>query len=242
MRMPRQPRLVIPGIALHIVQRGNNRGACFSDDTDRLCYLTYLRKLSAKYGCEVHAYCLMTNHVHLLATPRDSDSCTSLMRDLGQSYVKYFNRRHRRSGTLWEGRYRSCVVESASYALACHRYIELNPVRAGLVGHPAVYAWSSYAVNAGFNVDSAITPHPEYLALATTPNRRYVTYRRLLDEGVDEVTLTAIRGSTNAGLPLGSDAFKAKLQADGWKVTHQRPGPLPAAVKAQDEIQMKIVL
>lgn len=240
--MPRQPRLALPGIALHIVQRGNNRGRCFSEDTDYLCYLTYLRKFALKYRCAVHAYCLMTNHVHILATPLASDSCTSLMRDLGQSYVKYFNRRHRRTGTLWEGRYRSCVVESSSYVLACYRYVELNPVRAGMVHHPSAYAWSSYAVNAGLNFDSLVTSHPEYLAMAADPNRRCGDYRALLDGGVDEITLTAIRDATNSSLPLCSDGFKAKLQADGRKVGHLRPGPQAAAVKAEDALQLKIVL
>lgn len=240
--MPRQPRLALPGIALHIVQRGNNRGICFSGDTDYLCYLTYLRKFSQKYRCDVHAYCLMTNHVHILATPWASDSCTSLMRDLGQSYVKYFNRRHNRTGTLWEGRYRSCVVESSSYVLACYRYVELNPLRAGMVRHPSAYAWSSYAVNAGFNFDPLVTAHPEYLAMAANPSRRYIDYRRLLDDGVDEVTMTAIRDATNSSLPLCSDAFKAKLQAGGRKVRHLRPGPQPAAVKAEEDLQLKIVL
>jgi len=240
--MARQPRLALPDVALHIIQRGNNRGMCFSGDTDYLCYLAYLRRFSQKYRCMVHAYCLMTNHVHILATPSESDSCTSFMRDLGQSYVKYFNRRHRRTGTLWEGRYRSCVVESSTYVLACYRYIELNPVRAGMVHHPSAYAWSSYAVNAGFSCDDLVTPHSEYLAIAANPNRRSIDYRRLLDDGLDEVTTTAIRDATNSSLPLCSDAFKADLQAGGRKVGHLRPGPQPAAVKAADALQLKIVL
>src|SRR5215213_4820587 len=137
--MPRQPRLLLPGVALHIVQRGNNRNACFVGDHDYLCYLTYLRKLSPKHGCVVHAYCLMTNHVHLLLTPDSPEACTNLIRDLGRHYVPYFNRRHGRTGTLWEGRYRSCVVESGDYVLACYRYIEMNPVRAGMVAHPGTH-------------------------------------------------------------------------------------------------------
>src|SRR5258706_826975 len=133
--MPRQPRLILPGVALHIIQRGNNRGACFVDESDYRLYLLHLRELAFKLECRVHAYCLMTNHVHLLLTPVSSDACVALMRDLGQRYVQYFNRRHHRTGTLWEGRFRSCVAESASYALACYRYIELNPVRASMVDH-----------------------------------------------------------------------------------------------------------
>lgn len=147
--MPRQPRLILPEVAVHIIQRGNNRGACFHADSDYLVYLLHLRELSSKFDCSVHAYCLMPNHVHLLLTPGSPDSCTGLMRDLGQRYVQYFNRRHRRSGTLWEGRFRSCVAESARYVLACYRYIELNPVRAGLVSDPRAYPWSSFRANVG---------------------------------------------------------------------------------------------
>ena len=240
--MPRQPRLVFPGVALHIVQRGNNRGACFLSDGDYLCYLSYLRKLSARHEVAVHAYCLMTNHVHLLATPGDPESCTNLMRDLGQSYVKYFNRRHGRSGTLWEGRFRSSVVESASYVLACYRYIEMNAVRAGMVTHPSAYAWSSYATNSGFDVDPLLSAHPEYEALAATPTRRYVAYRRLVDDAIDETMLAAIRDATKGNLPLCSDSFKAELQAGGRKVVRGRPGPRTETDKPENVGQLKIVL
>src|SRR5437762_54021 len=131
--MPRQPRFVVPDIALHVRQRGNNGQACFVADGDRLVYLANLRELCAKTRCVLHAYCLMTNHVHLLLTPPDAASCASLMRDLGQRYVQYFNRRHGRTGTLWERRYRSCLVDSAHYGLGCYRSIERNPVRARMV-------------------------------------------------------------------------------------------------------------
>src|SRR5919108_4755350 len=142
-RMPRPPRLIVPGVAVHLIQRGNNRATCFLSDADYLVYLAYLRQLSEKYECAVHAYCLMTNHVHLLVTPRAAGGCTALMRDLRQRYVQYFNRRHERTGALWEGRFRSCLVESALFVLGCYRYIELNPVRAGIVHHPSGYLWSS---------------------------------------------------------------------------------------------------
>ena len=146
--MPRPLRLIVPGVAVHLIQRGNNRVACFSHDNDYLMYLAHLRQLAEKYECAVHAYCLMTNHVHLLITPNAAGACTGLMRDLGQRYVQYFNRRHERTGTLWEGRFRSCLVESAHYVLACYRYIELNPVRARMVDDPAEYRWSSYRCHA----------------------------------------------------------------------------------------------
>src|SRR3954465_1524351 len=134
--MARQPRVVLPGVAMHIVQRGNNRVRCFGADEDFTVYVALLRQLLRKADCVVHAYCLMPNHVHLLATPQRPDSCAVLMKDLSQRYAHYFNEKYQRTGTLWEGRFRSCVAESARYALACYRYIELNPVRAGIVPHP----------------------------------------------------------------------------------------------------------
>ena len=184
--MARHPRLVFPGVGLHINQRGNNRNACFRQDGDYLTYLTYLRHLSVKYGCEVHAYCLMTNHIHLLLTPTEADACAPLMRDLGSCYVRYYNRKHARSGTLWEGRFRSCMVESARYMLACYRYIELNPVRAGMVGHASAYPWSSYAANAGVRADPLVTPNNEYLALAADVAARQAAYRGLFEEDMEE--------------------------------------------------------
>lgn len=167
--MARPVRLILPGVAAHIIQRGNNRSACFQQDSDYLTYLGYLRHLSSKYRCEVHAYCLMTNHVHLLVTPSMKGACALLMRDLGRCYVRYFNRRYKRTGTLWEGRFRSCIAESANYVLACYRYIELNPVRARMADHPSGYLWSSYAINAGMRSDPLIRSHVEFSALAADP-------------------------------------------------------------------------
>jgi putative transposase len=168
--MARPLRYVLPDVAVHIIQRGVNRVACFRVDADYLVYLSYLRQLSEKHDCAVHAYCLMTNHVHLLLTPTAADSCTRLMRDLGRRYVPYFNHRHERTGTLWEGRFRSCIAESARYVLACYRYIELNPVRAEMVEHPRDYPWSSYAANSGAFTDGLVSQHPEFAALATDPD------------------------------------------------------------------------
>src|SRR5262245_55096917 len=159
--MPRGPRVIIPQIALHVVQRGHDRRSCFQKDTDYLVYLSCLRELLATTSCALHAYCLMTNHVHLLLTPPTSSACASLMRNVGQRYVQYFNRCYQRSGTLWEGRFRSCLVDSAQYVIACHRYIELNPVRAGMVTAPTAYRWSSYNGNSGLAPNRLLTPHPE---------------------------------------------------------------------------------
>src|SRR5438105_8217063 len=181
--MPRLPRLIVPDIAVHIVQRGNDRQACFREDSDYLVYLLHLRDLATKTQCALHAYCLMTNHVHLLLTPRDAQGCATLMRDLGQRYVQYFNSRHARTGTLWEGRFRSCLADSSQYVLACHRYIELNPVRAGMVSSPGAYRWSSHRGNSGALQNKMLGAHVEYLALGGDEASRHAAYRQLFDTG-----------------------------------------------------------
>ena len=221
--MARHPRLIHPGVAVHVVQRGNNRNACFAADSDYLTYLALLRHLASKYACAVHAYCLMTNHVHLLLTPSETDSCGLMMRDLGRSYVRYFNRRHGRTGTLWEGRFRSCLVESARYVLACYRYVELNPVRAAMVAQADAYFWSSYAANSGLRWDPLVSPHSEYLALSQREGTRCAEYRRLVGMGLDASLLTAIRGSTQGGYPLVSDSYKTRLA--GARTERGKPGP-----------------
>jgi REP-associated tyrosine transposase len=224
--MARRLRHILPGVAVHLIQRGVNRAACFGAEADYLVYLSHVRQLSAKHGCAIHAYCLMTNHVHLLLTPSAAESCTALMRDLGRRYVPYFNRRHQRTGTLWEGRFRSCIVESASYVLACHRYIELNPVRARMVHHPSGYLWSSYAVSSGACSDPFVSPHPEFAALSADSQKRHAAYRALFDSELDETMLEAIRDATNGGYPLASDAFKNSVIAPlGWKTGPRKPGP-----------------
>lgn len=218
--MPRQMRLVIPGVALHVIQRGNNRGACFRARSDYLLYLLHLHELAKKFGCAVHAYCLMPNHVHLLLTPSSEDGCMGTMRELGQRYVQYFNRRHGRTGTLWEGRYRSCLVQSAEYVLACYRYIELNPVRAALAERPDAYEWSSHRGNLGMQSDSLLSPHPEFAALGSAR-----AYLGLFDQALAPELLREIRESTNAGYPLGSEAFKSTVVAPtGHKLVPGKPG------------------
>jgi putative transposase len=145
--MPRRPRIIVPGIPLHLIQRGNNRQACFFADADYLTYLDWLDDYAKSTGCLIHAFVLMTNHVHLLLTPEKQDSAGNLMKRLGQRYVQYINRSYRRSGTLWEGRFRSCIVQQEEYLFSCQRYIEMNPVRAGIIQHPDEYQWSSYQAN-----------------------------------------------------------------------------------------------
>ena len=163
--MPRRARIVLPNVPIHLIQRGNNRHACFFADEDYRFYLDWLAKHAGKTGCRVHAYVLMTNHVHLLLSSDKADAPGALMKALGQRYVQYVNRTYRRSGTLWEGRFRSCPIQEETYLLACQRYIELNPVRAGMVPHPAEYRWSSYRANAQGEADALLQPHPLYTAL-----------------------------------------------------------------------------
>jgi len=223
--MARHPRLVVPGVALHIRQRRVDGRACFAEESDYLVYLSNMRELAGKTGCAIHAYCLMTNHVHLLISPPDARSCASMMRDLGQRYVSYFNRRHTRSGTLWEGRFRSCLVESPRYVLECHRYIELNPVRARMVDAAAAYLWSSHRANVGEAVDPSLSEHEVLAAMAEERSDRLRAYRTFCGEAESEEFLAAVREATNGGFPLVGESLKAQLQANGSRVARGKPGP-----------------
>jgi REP-associated tyrosine transposase len=233
--MARQPRLIVPDLALHIVQRGVDRQDCFNEETDRLVYLSLLRELCAQTHCAVHAYCLMTNHVHLLLTPLTADGPSVLMRKLGQRYVPYFNRRYERTGTLWQGRFKSCLVESARYVLGCHRYIECNPARAGMVPHPGAYRWSSYDANVGLAEDPLLTPHVEYLALGLDHRASRAAYRGLFDDALDPTLVKAIREATQGGYPLVGDAMKDRLARQAKrKLERCKPGPAPARRSGPD--------
>jgi putative transposase len=205
--MSRPPRLILPAVPLHIIQRGNNRAPCFSNTTDYLVYLTLLRQYAAATACHVHAYVLMTNHVHLLLSTGSRTGPSVLMRRLGQHYVQYFNRRHRRSGTLWEGRFRSCLVDSERYLLVCQRYIEMNPVRARMVETPDAYPWSSYRANALGADDPLVTPHLVYSGLGTHEAERRAAYRHLFLDDISEQLLEEIRRAGNSSRPLGSASF-----------------------------------
>lgn len=209
--MPRRSRLSMPGIPWHIIQRGNNRSACFYADEDYHRYLDILKELAYKYGCMIHAYVLMTNHVHLLLTPEKKDSASLLMKHLGQRYVQYINRTYKRSGTLWEGRYRSCLTQSVDYVLACYRYIELNPVRAGMVDHPRDYPWSSYKINAEGKMSDVITPNDQYLQLGISKSLCSEAYRELFKAHLDTDIIDRIRTSTNGNYALGGDRFKEEI-------------------------------
>ena len=209
--MPRRARLAVAGIPWHIIQRGNNRSVCFYAEADYLFYLKTLADQASKYGCQIHAYCLMTNHVHLLVTPERKDSASLMMKHLGQRYVQYINRSYRRSGALWEGRFRSCLARDEGYMLVCYRYIELNPVRANMVDHPGEYRWSSYATNAQGLCNPIITPHAQYLSLADTWSDRYKAYRALFTSHMEANLLDEIRHATNGNYALGNNRFKEEI-------------------------------
>jgi putative transposase len=223
--MGRHARLIVPGVALHVYQRGNNHQDCFRDRTDHVVYRAIMRDLFSTRPCALHAYCLMTNHVHLLLTPENMTACALLMRDLAGCYAGYFNRRYGRSGTLWEGRFGSCVVDSAHYVLGCYRYVELNPVRAGMVRAALDYEWSSARDNCGQASSHLLTPHAEYAALGEDDPWRQRAYRQLLDSGDEPLALKALREATGSGLPLVGEPLKAQLQATGARIARGKPGP-----------------
>jgi putative transposase len=202
--MTRRPRLVLSAVPLHIIQRGNNRAPCFACETDYLVYLALARQYAAEAACQIHAYVLMTNHVHLLLSSESTTGPSVLMRRLGQHYVQYFNRNHGRTGTLWEGRFRSCLVESERYLLICQRYIELNPVRAGMVAEPGQYLWSSYRANALGVDDSLLTPHLIYTGLGKHGGERHAAYRSLFMEALPDDMLARIRRASNSNTAFGA--------------------------------------
>jgi putative transposase len=206
--MPRRARLRIAGLPLHVVQRGNDKKPCFFSDRDRVLYLGLLQELLARHRCRLHAYVLMTNHVHLLLTPEREESISNLMKNLGQRYVQYVNRTNARSGSLWEGRFRSSIVDSENYLFLCYRYVELNPVRAGMVRRPLDYAWSSHRTNAAGEPSPIVTPHPNFDALASCDASRRVAYSALFDKDPTEAELKLIRDSSNGGFALGNQAFR----------------------------------
>jgi len=229
--MARQPRIDLPGIPQHILQRGNNRLPCFLDDADRRRYLTLLGEALLDTNCRLHAYVLMDNHVHLLATPPEIGAIARLMQKLGRSYVGQFNARHRRTGTLWEGRYKACLVDSESHVLRCHRYIDLNPVRARMIDDPAAFPWSSCANHCGHRMDALLTSHPAYTALGSTPYARTEAYRHLLHETLSDDDLSAIRTYLQQQRALGKDDFRAMVEVKTRRFAGVRPAHRPARAK-----------
>jgi putative transposase len=241
--MPRRARIMTTGVPVHLVHRGNNRSACFAGDEDRAFYLFHLGRMLARYGCALHAYCLMTNHVHLLLTPNKDRSCALLMKNVAQLHTQYMNRTYGRSGSLWEGRYRSSLVQAEDYLLACYRYIEMNPVRASLVPHPRDYPWSSYRANAEGVANTLLTPHGEYLRLGMRLAERIEAYAALFACPLDEARLAAIRTAVNGGFALGGEAFKHRMAIVlGRRVQPARPGRKPARKSLTDDGQALLEL
>ncbi len=211
--MPRRARIALPNVPIHLIQRGNNRQPCFFAEEDYRRYLDWLAEYALKLRCQVHAYMLMTNHVHLLISSDRADAGGALMKLLGQRYVQYVNRVYRRSGTLWEGRFRSCLVQEEDYLLGCQRYIEMNPVRANMVAHPADYKWSSYRANAQGERDALVQPHALYEALGEDEISRQAAYRELFRYELEPGLVDEIRRATNGNFVLGSGRFAAEVSS-----------------------------
>jgi putative transposase len=225
--MPRQRRLDLPGVPQHVIQRGNNRQPCFLRVQDYRCYLSQLGEAALAHGCRVHAYVLMTNHVHLLMTPEVTGAVARTMQALGRRYVGYFNATYRRSGTLWEGRYKSCLIDSERYLLTCYRYIELNPVRAAMVEAPSDYAWSSYRANAEGVTDRLVHPHDEYAQLGATVDERCAAYRALFLEAIGEDRMSETRAYVQQQRALGTSRFQDAIEAELRRVATVRPRGWP---------------
>ena len=223
--MPRKPRFYLPGIPVHIVQRGNCRQAVFFSDHDYAAYLRWLHEGCLKHGCRIHAYVLMTNHVHLLMTPQSHESISRAIQYVGRRYVSYVNRCYGKSGTLWEGRHKGCLASGDRYLLSCMRYIELNPVRAGMVTHPADYPWSSYHSNAMGKAYGMLQPHEIYLSLGASPTDRRLAYRELFRQELDPAWVRDMRAAVQTGTPLGNDRFREKIEQTLQRsVGHPRRG------------------
>jgi len=221
--MPRRARLVLPGVAIHAIQRGNNRSTCFFDNEDRALYLFHLGRLLPRAYCRLHAYCLMSNHVHLLLTAEQADGCGLLMKGIGQLYTQYINKRYGRCGSLWEGRFKSCLVQSEDYVLECHRYIELNPARAGMAPRADEYPWSSYRANAKGESCELLSAHEEYIRLGRSSGERQAVYR-------------------DGGYALGSASFKRAMArvpgrraepGDAGRPARHRPADQPDLLTAK---------
>ncbi len=223
--MARMPRFNVPGYPQHVIHRGNNLAPCFFAEQDYRRYLDDLAESARKFGCHIHAYVLMTNHVHLLITPTTNFAISAMMQALGRRYVYYVNHHYRRTGTLWEGRFKASLIDSEAYLLTCMRYIEMNPVRADMVAHPGEYRWSSYAGNAQGRVAPLLSYHALYLALGKDDAERQHAYRELFRQHMDDESLHEIREALNNELVLGRSWFKDKIEVVTERQTrHGQPG------------------
>ncbi|MDM0045402.1 transposase [Variovorax dokdonensis] len=228
--MARLPRLTLPGLPHHVIQRGNNRQFIFVDRADREKMLSLLAEHATRQGVAVHAYVLMDNHFHLLATPSTATALPQWMQSVGRQYVRYFNDRHGRSGTLWEGRYRSTLIQPDRHLIRCMVYIDLNPVRAGLVADSRDFPWSSYGHYAGTRVDKLITPHPLYWELGNTPFSREAAYAEMVRTGISQADVNLLTDSALLGWAAGDEEFAARIQGStDRRAVKMRPGRPPKA-------------
>jgi len=234
--MPRRPRIQLDNVPLHIVQRGHNREACFSGVEDYQSYLYWLEEALHNHDCKLHAYVLMTNHVHLLLTPKKANFVPRLIMSIGRRYVQYINRTYGRTGALWDSRYKSSVVHADSYLLTCQRYIELNPVRAAMVDDAAHYRWSSYRHNALGQPDSRLSPHPVYTAMAASDKARQAAYRALFRAELDSDAIDDIRLALNQNQPIGSNRFHTQIAKKLGERREARPRGRPRLKSNAEEV------
>jgi putative transposase len=221
--MARLPRFVLPGFPQHVIQRGNNRQQILFEEPDYWFLWEKIGAAADRFDCRIHAYVLMPSHFHLLATPYSEDGVGKLMQYVGRYYVQYFNNRYDRTGTLWEGRYRATLVDPDAFLLPVSRYIEENPVRAGLVEEPGQYAWSSYSANTAGGEDPLVTPHPQYERLGRSQKARQAAYAKIFESPLDELVLKRIRDATNKAWVLGDTEFCAEIEAQ----LNRRASPRP---------------
>jgi len=227
--MPRRPRIHLDNVPLHIVQRGHNRAPCFFGEEDYQAYLHWLGEALKKEHCALHAYALMTNHVHLLVTPKQADAIPRLIIALGRRYVQYINTTYRRTGTLWDSRYKSSLIQADAYLLLCQRYIELNPVRAAMVDDPAHYRWTSYRRNALGQANPYLTPHPLYLALGRDDPERQAAYGALFRAQPDKAAVDDLRLALNQNQPMGNRRFLDRIEAMMGQRREAKPRGRPRA-------------
>lgn len=239
--MARLPRLVVPGQPHHLIQRGNDRQLIFRDDADYAAFLGWLQHAAKQFRVALHAYVLMPNHLHLLVTPADEVGLGRMMQWVGRYYVPYFNQKYGRVGTLWQGRYKTAVIDAEHYFLTCSRYIELNPVRAGMLSDPGAYRWSSCAHHLGVRGDPLVTDHALYWALGNTPFAREAAYRGLLQQALSETDISAFNESAVKGGTLGSDQFKLRLEHQTQRRVRAGKKGRPRKLATDDEAKNKTI-
>ena len=229
--MPRKPRFVIPDVPMHVVQRGHSGNPVFIEEADYQAYIKWLKEGAKRYHCAIHAYVLMTNHIHILTTPADTQGVSRMMQYIGRFYVPYINHTYGTSGSIWEGRYKASLVQEENYLLICMRYIELNPVRANMVRYPAQYRWSSFRCNGQGKEDELVTHHPLYKSLGNDKRACAHAYKGLFKARLDKDILNEIRSAWQTGTPLGNDYFREKIEKKlNCKVGQARRGR-PTKVK-----------